>query len=572
MKPFEKIDTNFKLTNGLKAIDPWDVDANPEAWVGLNTFKGSVLALVPAVQSAWQARCKAISDLPFTIYKGEQEIDNSDGYKNVAGFMPNPRYFLWMTEAALVGYGQAYWFKQANVYKYVKGAQYLLPSSIKCNWNERGIQGFERNTGKKTEHYEPKDILYFWTPDPAVEFGPPTVWPLRAADISANALERINVFVKEYMERGAVKAMLLAAKTMPTKEEAERVENWFNKFMRGVNNLRWKVFNAEAITPTIVGEGLEAFKGITIIDDLTRQIHTAMGTRHMLEDENYATADVRQREFYTNTIVPEARIIGDALNNQILGPLGYRIEFNPERLEVFADDESDNMAAFGTLSSSLTNSSPEVIELSLSLAGVVLTDEQQKMLNAMKAQKEANKQKLEEQLNKPKNEPPAPIDEQPEDDKMQQDMAKWMRKAAKHIGKDVQFLSDAIAECEQARIHAGLPGCKCEDDIKALFEPRVTDTVAPVYERPDYTALIEAMKLEVQAIKSQPTPQPITVNNYLPEAKPVVNVAAQEPATVTVTVPDQPAPVVNVTNEIKADKPDEARDVVKAIRKLAREK
>jgi hypothetical protein len=561
-------------TRNKKGLDVWN-DETPGAWLGIQ--EPVTVSLVPAVQSAWQARCKAIADLPFTIYgKGDNEVDNSDEYKNVCGFLPNPRNFLWLTEAALVGYGKAYWLKRSNVYKVTKEMQYFVPTSVTEILDTTGLVRFERNNGKNTAQYKPDDILYTWLPDPSVEIGPPTVYPLASALLSAKALELINVFIKNYMERGAVKALLLAAKNMPSEEEANRVETWFNKFMRGVTNLKWKVFDAEAITPTIVGEGLEAFKGITVVDDLTRQIHTAMGTRHMLEDENYATADVRQREFYTNTIVPEARIIGDALNQQMLIPLGYRIEFNPEKLEVFGDDEAANMTAFGTLATSLTSASPEVVELSLSLAGVVLTEEQQAMLDAIKATKEEDKQKLEEQMqSKPESSTDNETATDPKLDKQAQDLEKWQRKAIKRIGKDVPFTSDAIPESVQDCIHTALVDCKCEDDIKTLFQSHVgTSEVVEEFQKiiqPDYSHLIEAMRLEVQAIRSNPnitvnTPD-VKINVTLPEMKPELQMAD-----VTVNVPEQAAPVVNVTNEIKTDKPDESKDVVKALRKLAREK
>jgi hypothetical protein len=487
--------TTFTSKN-IKGVDVWNPDSSPEAWTG--QIKADAYALVPAVQSAWQARCKAIADLPFTIYNQRgDEVDNSDDYKNVVGFMPNPRKFLWMTESALVGYGRAYWLKKSNIYNITKEMQYFLPTSIECELTSKGLESFRRNNGLNTTKYKPEEILYVFLPDPSVEIGPPTVYPLASAMLSAKSLERINVFINDYMARGAVKAMLLSAKNMPSQEEAARVETWFNKFMRGVGNLRWKLFNAEEIKPTIVGEGLEAFKGISIIDDLTRQVHTAMGTRHMLEDENYATADVRQREFYLTTVVPDARIIGDAMNEQILGPMNLRIEFDPERLEVFGDDEAANMTAFSTVSSSLSNSSPEVIELALSLAGVVLTQEQEDMLDEMKSEKEDNKEKMDEQM-QPKDEP---VD--PEDEAEKEDLAKWERKALKRIGKDVPFLSNNISQEEQDRIHNALPGCTSEAEIKSVFETQLLTPAVKEFVQiaTDYSHLIEAMKLEVTAIK-----------------------------------------------------------------------
>lgn len=579
------------LYKSTKGINPWDPDDHPEAWTG--QVRPDAVALVPAVQSSIQARCKAMSDLPFCVYKGDNEIDNSDDYQNKMGFMPNPRLFLWLTEAALICYGKAYWLKQSNKYNYVKGAQYFLPTSIKAIIEKIGLVGFERTNGPSIELYKPEEIVYLWLPDPSVEIGPPAVYPLAAALVSANALDRINVFVKDYMERGAVKAMLLAAKQMPTKEEAERVETWFNKFMRGAKSLTWKVFNADAITPTIVGEGLEAFKGIQILDDLTRQVHTAMGTRHLLEDENYATANVRQREFYSNTIMPDARLISDVLNTQVLSVLDYRIEFEPDRLEVFKQDEADNATALGTLTSAIADSPADVVELAMSILGYDLTEDEQELLDAIKLRKETDKPDVTPVEIKPE-EDVAPLTEE---DLSAPDMAKWLRKACKHIGRDVLFVSDTIPAGMQSAIHAGLPACACEADVRSLFgkSETVSETIAPAYEAPSYSGILEAMRLEMQAIKHVPsgqTGQSVTIvdtsgkaveanmmeyqkasqsvvdavnamsDKFASIPAPIVNVPA---AIVNVTVPEPPAPVITFTK----NEPDETRDVVKVIRKLA---
>jgi hypothetical protein len=558
------------LYSSRKGVNPWDPDSSPEAWLG--TTKPNVIALVPAVQSAIQARCKAMSDLPFCIYKGDKEIDNSDDYQNKVGFMPNPRMFLWLTEAALTCYGKAYWLKKSNAYNYVKGSQYFLPDSITAVIEGKGLVQFSRANGTHTEKYKPEEVIYFWLPDPGVEIGPPTTYPLASAMLSASALDKINVFVRDYMERGAVKAMLLAAKQMPSADEAARVETWFNKFMRGAKSLTWKVFNADAINPVIVGEGLEAFKGIQIVDDLTRQIHTAIGTRHMLEDENYATANVRQREFYSNTIMPDARLISDVLNTQVLAALDYRLEFEPERLEVFKQDEADNATALGSLTSAIADAPADVVELAMSIIGYDLTDEEEEMLAEIKKRKEEEKPDVTPVEVKPVEDDPEPLDDE---DISAPDMAKWMRKSMKRIGKDVAFVSDTIPLGVQANIHAKLADCKCEDDIRALFtiSETVSETPPIVYEQPDYSGLLEAMRLEVEAIKSIPTPWNITVNNQQPSA-PVVNMSAAEAPNVTVNVPEsvvnvsvEPTPV---TIDVKQDDSvADRKEFIKRVRKLS---
>ena len=290
------IDTKFRLTDGVKSINVWDVD-DPTGWtpIGGDSNKALPSVLVPPYYAAKQARMKALADMPFSIYtldpkdknpkdgKSGDEVDNSDDYKNIVGFLPNPRDFFQLTEASLIDSGCAYWYKMLNRSGYNKDMQYFVPSSIEPKYkvDDGELDYFERRSNTQIIKLKPEQVLYMWLPDPLVENGPPKSYPFTSAFLSASALEKINSFVQDYMGRGAIKAMMLAAKGMPNEQEATRLETWFNKFMTGVRNLRWKIYNAEAISPTIVGEGLEAFKGLSIIDDLTRQIHTALGTRHL---------------------------------------------------------------------------------------------------------------------------------------------------------------------------------------------------------------------------------------------------------------------------------------------------
>jgi hypothetical protein len=148
------------------------------------------------------------------------------------------------------------------------------------------------------------------------------------------------------MSRGAVKAMLLMVDGMPPKDEVERMEGWFNRFMTGAKNIGWKVFNSAGVKPTIIGEGIDSLRDLSISADLRYEIMTALGTRHLLEDENYATANARERQFYTMTILPDARLIQSAMNTQILHAAGYHLEFEPDRLEAFQDDEGAQADSF----------------------------------------------------------------------------------------------------------------------------------------------------------------------------------------------------------------------------------
>ena len=132
-----------------------------------------------------------------------------------------------------------------------------------------------------------------------------------------------------------------------------------------------------------------------------------------------------------------------------------------------------------------------------------------------------------------------------------------------NLAKNVHdAISEGIMTWEQAR-----------ETVKDKGIEYTEPTITPA---PDYSQLIEAMRLEVGFIKSQQTAQPmsLTIHNHPGEA-PIVNIeqAAQKAEQPIVNVTVEPTPVT-VKNEIKADKnlPDETNQVLKAIRKLANEK
>lgn len=339
------------LTLGMKGIDPWD-ETRPGVWTPDNAKKDVEARLVPAVSSSVSARMQAMADLPFTIYdSNDNEVDSSDKYKNAVGFMPDPYKFLSLTEGALVLTGQSYWYKGKGARTgAVKGLQYWRPDSVTLDAEaaKRGTLQFER-TGTSEKH--PADnVLYIWLPDPMVELGAPKSYPLASALLAATASGAISHWAADYMQRGAVKAMMLMVDDAPPAAEIERIEAWFNRFMRGARNLAWKVFNGGGVKPTIIGDGLDALGDLRITEDLRKDINLALGTQFIFDAQAYATSQkALERQFYQIVIVPDARIIQAALNDQILHKMGYHLEFEPERLESFQEDDDAQAQSFGNL-------------------------------------------------------------------------------------------------------------------------------------------------------------------------------------------------------------------------------
>jgi len=63
----------------------------------------------------------------------------------------------------------------------------------------------------------------------------------------------------------------------------------------------------------------------------------------------YATAKVDTLSFYENTIVPQCRLICDAINEQLLEKAGLHIEPRPDKLETYQRDELEKAQGIMTL-------------------------------------------------------------------------------------------------------------------------------------------------------------------------------------------------------------------------------
>lgn len=446
--------TKIYLTNGAKtenilsigtskkSIDPWD-ESRPGVWTPDTTIDDKAVArLVPTVFASLSLRMQSMLDLPFCIYsvKGDKELDNSDHYKNVVGFLPNPYKFLSLTEGALALTGQSYWYKgKGTKTGTVKELKYWRPDSVTLD-TDAAKKGIIQFTRQGTSDKFPADVvLYSWLPDPLVELGPAMSYPFASAMLAAKASGAVSKWVADYMERGAIKAMMLMVDGMPPPAEVERMESWFNRFMRGTKNLAWKVFNSAGVKPTIVGDGLEALKDLSITEDLRKEINIAMGTQYIFDAQAYATSQkALERQFYQMVIMPDARIIQNDLNDQILHAMGYHIEFEPERLESFQTDEAENVATFGAFLDVLMKglSFDVAFKIAAEKLDYQFTDEQIAMIEADLKDDEAEEtDETPEAIEQP--EPPE-MEEEPTNAKALVELDRWEKKSLK-AGKVVTW-------------------------------------------------------------------------------------------------------------------------------------
>lgn len=503
----------------VKSLDPFTVDT-PGVWSPDPSDAAKMAKstrLVPSVFAGIAARVQAMADLPFTIYsaKGDTPLDDSDNYKNVVGFLPNPIRFMGLSEASLVTNGKAYWFKGTGARTgAVKELKYWIPSSVDLDREnlKKGIIKFKRQG--VPDLFDAAQVLYLWLDDESVELGPPTIYPLLSAMIAAEANGAITKWVRDYMLRGAIKAMLLAVDGQPPPGEVERMEKWWNRFMGGLRSLNWKVFNANLVKPTIVGDGLEALKDLSVKKDLRYEIHEALGTRHLLEDENFATAQARERQFYTQTVMPDARLIQNCLNEQILHTMGYHLQFEPERLEIFQTDEAERSKALADLSTVFITAlaAPQALRLAMEILGYDLSKEQQKIIDegiaAKKKEKAEQQKQMEEQAAaQAEAAKPAP----PPPNKAIVELDRWERKVDK-AGKMVTWHAvDIPGDIAKAISDGALSFDAARERLQGMDEDEKPSDVK-------YLADVLNRMFEEEAKKAvQPAPQPVIfVNNQRP--------------------------------------------------------
>jgi hypothetical protein len=604
----EEMKSTINLTNvyGTKSIllDQYP----PEAWDFLEgdadgIDKASIKMLyeaVPWLFRGLQILTTAASSVPVCLTNGKTDAGYLGGeITSPFPFVDDLPVLLRRICASVILEGYGYLFRdKAKTVNATKKLWYWNPLSVKFDkkkTEETRIISFTRKNGARTEPYTSDQVVYFWPADVYVEIGPPTSSPAKAALSAAGVLYNVDQYVAAYFKRGAIKAMMLSVKGAPNPDQKTELQKWWKDITGGIKKA-FNVFtmNADAVTATTIGDGLEGLQDSALTQEKREDISTALGIPQTILFSTGASgiggggvASEDTTRFYRQTVVPLVKFFCDVLNQQQFKGLDYRLEVREEEMDIFQEDENQRASALSSLATAMED--PETFLLSAEILGYDLSDEVEAKILALIAKKEENARQMAEQL-KPK-EPPA--EEDPVQDAPPEDMARLRRKALKNIGKRFAFESDTIPNLSSMleKIYA----CACEDEIKALFEKSETVSEIPVFSQPDYSGLIEALRLECQLIKSVPsgqTGQSVTIvdttgkaveHNMVEYRKanqnvvdavnamsekiasipaPVVNLPAP---VVNVTVPEQPAPVVNVVK----NEPDESRDIVKLIRKLA---
>lgn len=348
------------IYNSLKAYTLKDLPE--EAWeyiTGGKTGTGHMQRLYKAVPWLFRGvslRANAVSRAPFVIWDGENELDTSIKYENKVGFMPNPTQLVGRIEASLTLLSRSYLFKKQSASRILE-VEYKSPISIKPNYSREdgSIIGFKRRVRGQSIDLDLEDVVHFYRleDDPFIEVGEPQSSPGLAAMAAAGVIFNLDQFARMFFERGAIKAQVLQVPKGTAPDQRDRLGSWFKRAVSGIANA-WAsvVIQADDMKPITIGEGIKELENVELNKEKREDISTALGVPQTLlfsNAANFATAKQDWMQINDLVVRPETQFIQAVLNEQVFGPLGLRLEFMLEQLQVFQEEEVNRSAALVNL-------------------------------------------------------------------------------------------------------------------------------------------------------------------------------------------------------------------------------
>ena len=300
--------------------------------------------VVPMLYRAVNMRCDAISTVPYTLTRNGDAVDWP--------WRQSVSELVKATERSLLLTGGAYWYKVVKG-RTMTGFVVLNPTTMTVNFEPTratledpysGALFTQSQLGKVYGPWTINDIVYFREPSYRDDILPglaPAAVALQSSQLG-HYLER---FTSAFFEGGAQPVMVMNLPEAMDDAEFARFRGEFATRIGGVANAFRSLFvrspelKVQKVTPDI---------NTMMLPELQERVITSIAMtlgvpRTMLEASaaNYATADSDRQSFWRETIVPRLGMLEQVMNNQLLGPIGYEIVFEPEKLDVMQADEAD---------------------------------------------------------------------------------------------------------------------------------------------------------------------------------------------------------------------------------------
>lgn len=341
----QTINTNVDKVKAIVSIPGWAsrfADGtlyNPES---VRTTQDAY-SYVPLIFRAVNLRCDTLTSAPVHIYKGDREVDWP--------FPADITSLLWLTEAAMLLSGAAYWEKAANKVR-VKDIHWINPFSMQVKLGkdeeQRDTLVFTQTTSGKPQTFREDEIVYFKEFNPSDDIAP-GVSATAAALTNSRLLGFLTTFPSAFFEGGAMPSVLLGIDGLVDKDEKERVQGWFRQRVTGVRNaFRVLAIGTKDISPTTLTPPLKDLSMPDLHKQAVSNVALAFGIPEtMIADAaNYATAKEHRMSFWQDTIRPRGNKIATTINRQLLDAFGMRLEFGFDEIDIFQEDEERRSQAY----------------------------------------------------------------------------------------------------------------------------------------------------------------------------------------------------------------------------------
>lgn len=513
----------FTDGGNVKAVNPWDIDGNPEAWTWYSgqprRVQDEYYSKVAAMYRAHNLKANTVSGIPFVLLdKSGNEYDSSRQWQNKIGFLPNPQELLRLNVLSYMATNTIYMLRTSDMVQYkTRGLYHALPTAFTpvTNPQKTDVDYIERVVGSKTERYKyptDKNLVRMWRLDHTTELLPSANTESQAIASAAEIIRYADFWIGNFFRRGGIKPTLIAMKGMVTSEKKEEQERSWSNWLRGVGkqfgNIA-RIFNAETIDPRVIGAGVDDMKDNGLYRQSIENI--AMGTGMPLSlllanSANRATAQEEKATWFDNEIIPFCNWLAYEYNSQVFQPLGLFLEFRPETVDSQQEDETARASAVNTFMDFL-NKCPtyDVFIGTAETFGYELTESLIQAADKYYKDKQANAAIVANQT-QPKEQPkPEPEEDTPADEtedgaeNKTEDETKWMpsldefeemrvwrevslRRIRKGEGMDFEYqphyggLPDNVTKA----ICEGLVSATTAEEVKAVFGQTFTAPEAKV--------------------------------------------------------------------------------------------
>jgi len=376
---------------------------------------------------------------------------------------------LWRATASTQLLGASFWHKEKNRVR-LKKVKWLDPATITPVYNDQsGLAKFERRINGRLQPIPIPVEDMVWVFLPGIQESGPGEAPGMVAARQAGILNNMDKFLEIFFKNGAMPTTIVLSSKVIQDPDKSRVKSYLERALRGMGN----AFGIEVLSDTFRFEKLTPPLKEMVIPDITddkqQQIAYTMGVPMSLifsGAANYATAEKDDLHFYTKTVVPAALFIQAKINKRLFTPLGMRMQFRPDMLEIFQQLEAEKVTAYAQLFDrgvidedelrAAAGLHPRSLDRRPTIAptDILDADKEREIAESAKRVASSNQARLKQtQLD---------------------DLARWQRKTLKAVktGKtaaSVAFESDALTAFDMALVRNGLRRANSVEEVKAAF-------------------------------------------------------------------------------------------------------